>query len=260
MLQLVGITRALNYLNERKCQYWTIYDSDSKGRNKIADNGTSADTTINDAERTLKSTLEDFQDQGGNVYLWVRNSVSDKAGGSYVWVAIPSIQPSHVASIGATVSHEDIAIQVQKGIESYKQELLRQKEIDDLKQQIKDLKNPDNQISGIERVFDRFEPYMPIVAGAVKKYLGIDIPISGVEKTETTTELRGVTQDMAQLQKDLENSLETLGSMYGDSLPIVLKTLVEWTKKDKEAGKLLVKLNNLCSEKPDMYNMAKNMI
>lgn len=167
---VVGIDRITNFVQDRKCPYWVIYDSDktaassSQGRKTIADNLSYDDETTDNAVRRLRAFLNDFQETGFVGYLWCKEKANATSGGYYTAVKISSSINQPVAGIGAIQPQPviDVQAEIAKALEAFKM----QQRLEALEKENKELRSMANQETAVDRVVTRIEPFIePMIKG-----------------------------------------------------------------------------------------------
>jgi hypothetical protein len=167
---IIGIDRIINFVQDRNCPYWVIYDSDkpaaasSQGRKTIADNLDHDDETVENGVRRLRAFLNDYQETGFVGYMWCKEKSGATSGGYYTGIKLTSINPQ-VAAIGSFPMQQpivDVQAEIAKAIEAY--ELKRK--LHDLEVENKELRILANSETAIDRIIARIEPYAdPIIKG-----------------------------------------------------------------------------------------------
>ncbi len=246
MYAIVGIDRILNWVADRGCPYWTLYDTEGSSRRAIASNWdqdkekeAEKKISMEEAQRSLKASL-DLYDRGARLYLWVTSTQKNRSGGFYTWILLPDMfenKGSGISGIGQPVQSiftpENIQEQIKKGIEEYqlKKDLeTYQEKIKGLEQEVKDL-----QPGAIERILTRIEPYLD-------NYI---LPAMFDKKTATTKAI-GSNQTDEQSVKDAQEKAE--------------KALDILAENEPGLADILWKLAMLKKENPQKYEMAKKML
>jgi len=258
-MQIVGLERALNWLQDRNCPYWVVYDNDTSTKRKMADNlpvkelkGKEAETTVideksvDDAVRKLKIFLQDYLVNGGNFYLWAKRNANDTTGGFYTWITLPSIpnhqpQASGIGGVPAGSIEELVAKRVAEALEAKKKD----DELAELKERLRKIESgeSDEAVSGIDRIFNRLEgfipaDYRPLI---IQKLLGMD---TKTLSTKAAPAVAGEPQEQteSQAQAIAEKALTVLAD--GEpNLHLILEKLAD------------MKINN-----PQKYQMALSLL
>jgi len=248
---IVGIERILNWMQDRKCAYFTIYDSDredsdsSKGRKKIA---TNTDTTddLETGIRRLKGVLNDYV-EGLTGYLWVKPAKEGKAGGFYTCFKIYStngVSREPVNPIASIGSIDDLKNQIRS-------EILKDIEHDNLKKEVLELKEQNKNLQPgimenvVNDIWGTIKPFAPVIA----KQMFLANPASVISGNRSDAK-----------STDTDNHTDDKGSNEEEKAHKLQLALERLYAKDPEIVGKLEKLADLQENDPDTYEQATSML
>lgn len=240
---IIGIDRITNFVQDRKCPYWVIYDSDktaassSQGRKTIADNLGYDDETTDNAVRRLRAFLNDFQETGFVGYLWCKEKANATSGGYYTAVKISSTINQPIAGIGAIQPQSviDVQAEIAKALEAFK----TQQRIEALEKENKELRALANQETAVDRVVTRIEPFLePMIKGIFS---------TGAPVTKEIPMLAGT---------EKKQDAGSNSSSDNEATKIAMEALEVLADGDEELHLKLQKLAEMKKNNPQMYETA----
>jgi hypothetical protein len=244
---IVGIDRILNFVQDRNCPYWVLYDSDktstasSQGRKVIADNLRFDEETVENGVRRLKITLDDYSETGFVAYLWCKEKAGSTSGGYYTGIKLTS-NVNGVAGIGAIQQQTPVDIQgeIAKAIEAYQ---LKQK-LEQLEKENKELKSEIHKETAFDRVIGRLEPYSEVIIKSIFTPNKTAVPVNKM------------------LPANIAGEKDPVSEKKGDDVAtdIAMKSLQVLASDDDEFHLKLQKLAELKENNPEMYETAINML
>ncbi len=243
---IVGIDRILNFVQDRNCPYWVLYDSDkpasasSQGRKVIADNLRFDEETVENGVRRLKITLDDYSETGFVAYLWCKEKANSTSGGYYTGIKLTS-NVNGVAGIGAIQQQAPVDVQgeIKKALEDFQ---LKQK-LEQLERENRELKSEIHKETAVDRVIERLEPYSDLIIKSIFSPNKSTTPI----KQMLPAKVAGDSQPTEKNEDDVATD-------------IAMKSLQELASDDDEFHLKLQKLAELKKNNPEMYETAINML
>jgi hypothetical protein len=243
---ITGIDRIINFVQDRNCPYWAIYDSDktsdasSKGRKLYADNWKYDDETVENGARRLKAFLNDFQETGFVGYMWCKEKSGATSGGYYTGIKLSSINPQ-VAAIGSFPMQQpivDVQAEIAKAIKAYEIE----RKLEQLENENKELRILANSETAFDRILTRLEPYSESVIKGIFNTAKAPKSITSVAGTKLQ-EPENVDSDEA--TKIAMESLQVLAD-GDDEIHLKLQKLAELKKNDPVSYEFAITtLNNM---------------
>lgn len=217
--------------------FWCAYNDKIEDKNRIRDNYGTQNASIEDAEKGLRTLVNDLSQSGCNLCIWFSEAPKPAKGGYRINFYMPAQSPGYAQPIAGTQApainvDELVSEKVKQALADYQ----REQELRALKERIRnlegDLKESQKE-TALDRIVGRLEPFADVL---IDHYL----PDMNTQQAASTAIAGNANDDQA--QQIAEQALAVLA----DGEP--------------ELHLILKKLADLKQNSPAKYAMAKSML